>query len=63
MKDAMTKARETAGWREKYAMKNGNKNVKYVNGRVLYVWTYSKHREYQDANGATFDATNGRWVG
>ena len=63
MKDAMTIARQTAGWREKYAMKNGNKNVKYVNGRVLYVWTYSKYREYQDANGATFDATNGRWVG
>lgn len=63
MTDAMIMARQTAGWREKYAMKNGNKNIKYVNGRVLYVWTYNKYRKYQDANGATFDATNGRWVG
>ena len=63
MTDTITMARQTAGWREKYAMKNGNKSIKYVNGRVLYVWTYDKHREYQDANGATFDATNGRWVG
>ena len=62
MKDAMTIARQTASWREKYAMKNGNKNIKRVNGRVLYVWTYDKYREYQDANGATFDATNGKWV-
>ena len=63
MKDAMRIARQTAGWREKYAMLNGKLTKKNEVGRLLYVWTYDTEREYQDANGATFDATNGRWVG
>lgn len=58
------KAYETAGYRERYAMDNGHKN-KYIDGRGHEMWrfTYSKHKDYQDANGATWDNTEGRWVG
>ena len=64
MKDAMRIAKQTAGWREKYAMKNGNKNA-FIDHRGHTIWryTYSKYREYQDANGAMFDVTERRWVG
>ena len=50
------------GWRERYAMENGNKTVIYINGHKCYKYTYSQHREYQDANGATFDTVRGCWI-
>lgn len=58
----MIMAYDKGGYREKYAMDNGNKSVRYENGRELWVFTYSKSTEYQDANGATWDNTEKRWV-
>ena len=58
------KARATAaaGYRERYAMKNGREEHKIVNGHNLYVFRYDSTVDYQDANGATYDATRGAWV-
>ena len=50
------------GFRERYAMENGNKTVVYINGHKCYKYTYSKQKEYQDANGATFDTVRGCWI-
>lgn len=52
-----------AGWRERYAMKNGNARKVCDGGRVLVVFTYSKFDNYQDANGATWDTTRRAWIG
>ena len=51
------------GFREKYAMDNGNKS-KYIDSRGHEMWkfTYSLCKEYQDANGAEWDNTEKRWV-
>lgn len=52
------------GYREKYAMEHGKRSVKRDHrGHTLWVYRYSTEIEYQDANGATYDATEGRWVG
>ena len=51
-----------AGYREKYAMKHGTPHKITTNGRTLYRYTYSANDEYQDANGATYDATRKTWV-
>lgn len=58
----MAKARETAGYRERYAMEHGNKQVIYVNGEKCFKFTYNTHLPYQDANGATFNTVRGVWV-
>ena len=50
------------GWRERYAMENGNKTVIYIGGHKCYKYTYSDNKEYQDANGATFDTVRGCWI-
>ena len=50
------------GFREKYAMEHGTRTEKRTNGRTLWVYKYSAKDEYQDANGATYDATQNRWV-
>ena len=60
--EELKKAYTVAGWRERYAMENGNKTVVYIGGHKCYKYTYSKHREYQDANGATFDTVRGCWI-
>ena len=51
-----------AGYRERYAIKNGKKNIKYINGHKCYVYTYSTDEEYQDANGATYDTVTKNWI-
>lgn len=51
-----------AGYRELYAMKNGKEERKEVNGHILYIFRYSAKDEYQDANGATYDATRKTWI-
>jgi hypothetical protein len=56
------KARAAAGWRERYAMDHGNKTTLYINGNKCYKYTYSKHLEYQDANGAIYDTARGIWI-
>lgn len=58
------RAYETAGYREKFAMEHGKRSVKRDRrGHTLWVYKYSPDVDYQDANGATYDATEGRWVG
>ena len=52
-----------AGYRERYAMMKGTKETKRMNGHTLWVFSYSADDEYQDANGATYDVTEGRWIG
>lgn len=58
----MKHAYEVGGYREKYAMDNGNRSVRYDNGKTLWRFTYSKYKEYQDANGATYYVEGRRWV-
>lgn len=56
------KAYESGGYRERYAMDNGNERREMQNSHLCLVYTYSKNAEYQDANGATYDTEEGRWV-
>ena len=56
------KARAAAGWRERYAMEHGNKQIIYINGNKCIKYTYSTKKAYQDANGATFDTVRGCWI-
>lgn len=53
---------EKAGYRERFAMENGNQQTIYVNGHKCYKYTYSKAKEYQDANGATYDTITKQWI-
>ena len=55
-------AYEKAGYRERFAMDNGNKTTIYINGHKCYKFTYSKYKEYQDANGAIYDTVNECWI-
>ena len=52
-----------AGYREKYVMDNGNRRTIYINGNKCYKYTYSKDKEYQDANGAIYDTIRECWIG
>ena len=58
----MEAAKKTAGYRERYAMNHGKIHAKSENGERSYTWTYSTLDPYQDANGATYNASRGRWV-
>lgn len=60
--EELKKAYTVGGWRERYAMENGNKAVVFINGHKCYKYTYSANKEYQDANGATFDTVRGCWI-
>ena len=60
--EAMRKAYETAGARERYAMENGNKTTIYVRGHKCFKFTYSVNLEYQDGNGATYDTITESWI-
>jgi hypothetical protein len=51
-----------AGFREKFAMENGNRATLYINGAKCYKWTYNTRETYQDANGATFDTVRRAWI-
>lgn len=61
--EEMRTAYERAGWRERYAMEHGKRRTYYQHGHKLHRWTYDAEREYQDANGATYDATRREWIG
>ena len=56
------KAYESAGFRERYAMEHGNRTTVFINGHKCYKYTYSNTKEYQDANGATYDAVRESWI-
>ncbi len=58
----MLEAKLKAGFKEKYAMENGEKSVEYINGHKCYVFTYSDRSEYQDGNGATYDTVAKKWI-
>lgn len=60
--EELKKAYTVGGFRERYAMENGNKTVVYINGHKCHKYTYSVNKEYQDANGATFDTVRGCWI-
>lgn len=59
---AMDRAAATAGARENYAMDRGKVEELFIRGHYCLRFTYSPGDEYQDANGATFDATRGAWI-
>lgn len=50
------------GWRERYAMENGNRATVYINGEKCYKYTYSTAAKYQDANGATYNTARRAWI-
>lgn len=54
---------EKGGFRERTAMEKG-RLFSWKDGRGHQMWkfSYSANEEYQDANGATFDVTEGVWV-
>lgn len=58
----LKKAYERGGFRERYAMEHGNRATVFVNGEKCLKWTYDTRREYQDANGATYNTARGVWV-
>ena len=58
----MQEAYNNAGFRERYAMENGNKTIIYINGCKCWKFTYSSRAKYQDANGAIYNTNTKRWV-
>ena len=58
----LREAYRLAGFRERFAMDNGNRSTLYINGAKCYKWTYSAALEYQDANGAIYDTARRAWV-
>lgn len=58
----MIEAYNNGGYRERYAMENGNRTIVYINGRKCFKFTYSNKKEYQDANGATYDTVRKSWI-
>lgn len=61
--EEMKTAYNNGGYRERYAMENGNKATVHVNGHKCFKFTYSRLNEYQDANGALYDTVAKKWVG
>ena len=53
---------KTAGYRERYAIKHGKRELKYDGDHKLWVFIYSTDDPYQDANGASYDVTTGNWI-
>lgn len=58
----MQEAYKNGGYRERYAMENGNKTVIFVNGEKCFKFTYSENKKYQDANGAVYNTVSKSWV-
>lgn len=56
-------AYDAGGFRERYAMDHGTKEIRMVNGHRLWIYTYSPDDPYQEANGTSFDCMTRRWVG
>ena len=53
----------SGGFRERYATQNGTRETEYINGEKCYIYRYGTEEEYQDANGATYNAVRGAWIG
>lgn len=58
----MREAYNNGGYRERYAMENGNKTITYRNGQKCFKFTYSPNEEYQDANGAIYNTVMKSWI-
>lgn len=58
----MKMAYENGGYRERFAIEKGNKTEIYINGHKCFKFTYSSRKEYQDANGATYDTVTKSWI-
>lgn len=59
-----SEAWKKAGYRERTAMEKGKLfSWKDHRGHIMWKFSYSPKEEYQDANGATYDVTEGVWVG
>lgn len=58
----LQKAYNNGGYRERYAMENGNKTTVYINGCKCFKFTYSKYISFQDANGATYNTITNTWI-
>lgn len=57
------KAYQQGGFREKYAIDHAEKiERRQMGNHNLIIFRYSATDEYQDANGATWDATYKTWV-
>lgn len=56
--DYIYEAFNAGGYRERYAMLNGK--INYIGDLVKF--TYNKHEEYQDANGATYSRSHKAWI-
>lgn len=60
--EELKKAYNAGGWRERYAMENGNRTTVYINSHKCYKYTYNIKSVYQDANGAIFDTVQNKWI-
>ena len=55
-------AYQQGGFRERYAMDNGNEKEVEFGGDTCLRYDYDKNDPYQDANGAMYDIDRGRWI-
>lgn len=56
------KMMESAGFRERYAVMNGERETKTIRNHKCYTFVYSDDAEYQDANGATYNTVTNTWI-
>lgn len=59
----MIEAYKNGGYRERYAMDNGNKTIVNFGGHKCLKFTLNKNDSYQDANGSLYDTVEKRWRG
>lgn len=59
----MQSAYEAGNYREHYAMAVGGRKVVTIRGHKCIKFTYPEKIEYQDANGATYDTVDKKWIG
>lgn len=63
-KSILKEAAAAAGFREKYALENFTRcSKRRVKNEVFFTFYYSISDPYQDANGATYNATRHTWIG
>ena len=58
----MKQAYKIGGFRERFAMEKGNKQIIFLNGNKCFKFTYSRFNDYQDANGAIYDTVRKCWI-
>ena len=58
----MKSAYNNGGYRERYAMDNGKKQIVYINGDKCYKFIYADSVTYQDANGAIYNTIRKSWI-